>query len=135
MVDLAAGRGDAARIVLSAIRLTNGAAALVAPRRVARRLGTTAETAAASVYPLRLFGVRTVAIGAELLLGGREARRRALDTAVLIHAGDTLAAVLGGLAKELPRRRATMLTLLSAGNTALALVARHRLQSDRSGEG
>ncbi len=75
-------------------------------------------------YPLRLFGVRTIVIGAELLARDPELRAKALRAAVPIHASDTLAAFLGGVRKELPRRTAIMLTLLSAGNTALALVAR-----------
>jgi hypothetical protein len=121
---LAGGRSEAARVLLSAIRLVNGSAALVVPRRVARRLGATTETEAAAVYPLQLFGVRTILIGAELLGGDRARRRYALDVSVAIHASDTLAAALAGLRKQLPRRTATILTLVSAGNTALAVLAR-----------
>jgi hypothetical protein len=119
---------DAARVLLAAVRIANGSASLLAPAIVARRLGAAPETADASLYPLRLFGIRTVVVGAELLLQDPSVRRTALDGAVVIHASDTLAALLGGLRKELPRRQAAMLTLLSAGNTALALVARSGLR-------
>jgi uncharacterized protein YjeT (DUF2065 family) len=112
---------DAARIALAAVRIVNGTAALVAPRLAARRLGTEHE---ASVYPLRLFGIRTVVIGAELLVRDRAVRRTALNGAVVVHASDTCAAVLAGLNRELPRRQAAILTLVSAANTALALIAR-----------
>jgi hypothetical protein len=101
---------------------------LLAPRVVARRLGATPETEAAAIYPLRLFGVRTILVGAELLLRDRRLRKRALDAGLVIHASDTVAALLGGLRNELPRRTATRLTVLSAANTALALVAQRRLR-------
>jgi uncharacterized protein YjeT (DUF2065 family) len=114
-------RSDAARIALAAVRIANGTAALVAPRLAARRLGTAPE---ASVYPLRMFGIRTVVVGAELLVREPAVRRTALDAAVVIHASDTCAAVLAGLNRELPRGRAAVLVLVSAANTALALIAR-----------
>jgi hypothetical protein len=116
--------GDAARFALAAVRIANGAAALAAPRLAARRLGTTPEATASSVYPLRLFGIRTVVVGAELLVRDRAVRRTALNAALVVHASDTCAAVLGGLSRELPRRRAAVLALVSATNTALALLAR-----------
>jgi hypothetical protein len=105
----------------------NGAAGLAAPHLVARRLGLTSETQAPAIYPLRLFGVRTVAAAMDLLLPEQQVRRRALDAAVLIHASDTVAAALGGLRRELPRRSAAMFVLVSGLNTALALRARRRL--------
>ena len=119
---------DAARVLLAAVRIANGSASLLAPAIVARRLGAAPETANASLYPLRLFGIRTVVVGAELLLRDPSVRRMALDGAVVIHASDTLAALLGGVRRELPQRQAAMLTALSAGNTALALVARGGLR-------
>lgn len=110
--------------MLAAIRLANGATALVAPHVAARRLGIPEEKRDASIYALRLFGVRTIVIGLELLRRDPSRRRQALDAGVLIHASDTVAAGLGGLRRELPARTALLLTMLSAGNTALALLAR-----------
>jgi hypothetical protein len=115
-----------ARQLLAAIRLANGTTALLAPHAAAKRLGIPEEERASAAYPLRLFGARTVVIGAELLVRDAKRRRHALDVGVLIHASDTLAAALGGLRRQLPPRTATMLTLLSAGNTALALLARRQ---------
>lgn len=119
---------DAARIALAAVRIANGSASLLAPRLAARRLGASAETEDAYVYPLRLFGVRTIVIGAELLLRDGAVRRTALDAALVVHASDTAAAILGGVRKELSPRRAAMLALVSASNTALAVAARGGLR-------
>jgi hypothetical protein len=85
----------AARVALAGIRLVNGTAGLVAPEKLAVRLGADPEDPAL-LYALRLFGVRTVVIALDLL------RREptALRTAVPIHASDTVAAVL--LSRRLP---------------------------------
>jgi hypothetical protein len=48
-------------------RRFNGAAALIVPSVTARRLGNDLESSAAAIYPPRMFGVRTVVLGAELL--------------------------------------------------------------------
>ena len=58
-----------ARILLASIRLFNGTIALLAPAALARRLGANPDANPAVLYALRLFGIRTVVIGAELLLG------------------------------------------------------------------
>jgi hypothetical protein len=120
------GRDDVARTALAVVRIVNGTAALLVPGVLLRRLGAgpAADAADASgVYPFRLFGVRTVLIGADLLVLRGPALRRATRTAVLIHAADTVAAVATGLRGELPRRSAVVTTLISATNTALAVVA------------
>jgi hypothetical protein len=121
-VDLDRLRGWAPRI-LGGIRLFNGAAALVAPGFVTRRLGADPDANPAPIYPLRMFGVRTVVIGADLLLPAETHERlRAMRIAILIHASDTLAAGLGGLRGQLAPRTSAMLTGISALNTALAIV-------------
>ena len=56
-----------ARYVLGAVRLFNGAATLFATRPFGKRLGVDPDSSPAAVYALRLFGVRTIYIGAELL--------------------------------------------------------------------
>lgn len=77
----------------------------------------------APVYPLRMFGVRTVLLGTELLLPQDERERaRAMRNGIVIHASDTLAAGLGGLRGQLPPRTAALLTGISAVNTALAII-------------
>ena len=109
--------------VLGGIRLFNGAAALFAPGSVARRLGVDPDANPAPVYPLRMFGVRTVVLGAEVLLPlTRDDRMRAMRIGILIHASDTLAAGLGGIRGQLPGPTAALLTGVSAVNTALAVL-------------
>lgn len=118
------GRRRAAQ-ALGAIRLINGLAALFAPYTLQRRVGIDPEANRASVYGLRMFGIRTVVIGAELLLvGGRERLQRALDQGVLIHASDTLCAAYAGWRGNLSRRSSIMATAISGFNTGLALYAR-----------
>jgi hypothetical protein len=115
-------RGWAPRI-LGGIRLFNGTVALLTPGFTARRLGVDAEANPAPLYPLRMFGVRTVILGAELLLPQDEDdRAKAMRTGIVIHFSDTLAAGLGGLRAQLPPRTAALLTAVSSINTALAVV-------------
>lgn len=114
---------ERARRLLAAIRLVNGTLALVVPGVVSRRLGSDPRRDPAAIYPLRLFGIRTVLLGSELLLLEGDQRRRAIEFAVAIHATDTASAALAGLRGQLPRRAAIAATLISATNTALAAVA------------
>ncbi|MEV5281384.1 hypothetical protein [Streptomyces sp. NPDC051994] len=113
----------AARYSLAGIRLVNGAAALLAPRVMARRLGAVPEQPAL-IYVLRMFGVRTVVIGAQLLCpADADELVRALRTGTLIHASDALAAAGAGRAGLLPCRMAAAATVISTVNVALTLVA------------
>ena len=98
----------------------NGASALVAPRLLTRRLAAD-DTA---VYPFRLFGIRTIVIGGDLLLRDREVRDHALRLALLIHASDVASAVVAGARRQVPLRSAAAAAAISSVNTALALVAR-----------
>ncbi|MFG2287936.1 hypothetical protein ACGFOU_17975 [Streptomyces sp. NPDC048595] len=112
-----------ARQSLAAIRLVNGLAALLAPQVVARRLGADA-TRPGLVYALRMFGVRTVVLGADLLLvKDQEQLHRKLRVGTLIHASDALAAASAGRNGTLPRRTATAATAISTVNVALTLLA------------
>ena len=115
-----------ARMALAGIRLINGAAALLAPAALARRLGADPDANPAALYALRLFGVRTVVIGAELLAGDEGVRARALRTGVVIHATDAAAAVIAGARKQIPARTAAIAALVSTANTALAVLAQAR---------
>ena len=75
------------------------------------------------VYAFRLFGVRTILIGRDLLVLRGEALDRALVAAPLIHASDTVAATLVTVTGQVDRRRGTTLIGISALNTVLALLA------------
>jgi hypothetical protein len=112
-----------ARKVLAGIRLVNGGLALLAPEFLLRRLGTDPERDPSGIYPFRMFGIRTVLIGADLLLLTGEESRRAAKLAVVIHASDTVSAATCGVRGYLPRRAAVMATLISSINTALAVIS------------
>ena len=114
--------GDAARVALAGIRIVNGAAGLLTPGKLARRLDVE-EAAGPMGYPFRMFGIRTVLIGLDLLSSDPGVRRHALRAAVVIHASDTASALATGLSGGIPRRSAVLTTAISATNTALALVA------------
>ena len=115
---------ESARTLLGLIRLVNGTGSLLAPDMFARRIGVEPEANPAASYVTRLFGVRTMVIGYELLQRDEETRRRALRVATLIHASDTVAAMVAGGSGRIPRKAAVVATTISAANTLLALVAR-----------
>ena len=112
-----------ARKLLAGVRIFNGTAGLLAPEILLRRLGADLQQDRSGIYPFRMFGIRTVLIGVDLLVLQGEQRRRATQLAVLIHASDTIAAATAGVRGDLPRRAAVLTTLISAGNTALAIAA------------
>jgi uncharacterized protein YjeT (DUF2065 family) len=118
--------GDYARIALASIRLFNGIAALFVPATLARRLAVDPETNRAALYVLRLFGVRTILIGAQLLLLNEGLRAHSLRVAPVIHAVDAAAALIAGERGYLPLRAATTAALISTVNTGLAVVAQKR---------
>ena len=103
----------------------NGGMGLFAPAVAARRIGTPEE---APLYPWRMFGIRTVIIGAELLARDPKKRDRAVRLALPIHASDTASAAIGGLLGETSKRTSLVLTAISGTNTVLALVARRTLR-------
>ena len=117
---------DCARIALAGIRLVNGCLGLFAPGWLVRRLGADPEANPAALYALRMFGVRTIAIGVDLLLPAGPIRDHAVRVAPVIHASDTVAAAIGGIRGQLPPRVAVMTVLISSVNTALAVLARSR---------
>jgi hypothetical protein len=121
--DRANGVHEYARIALSTIRLLNGIAALFAPAALLRRLGVDPEANPAALYPLRMFGVRTVLIGAQLLLRNEGVRAHSLRVAPVVHVLDAAAAMIAGAQGHLPRRAATTAALISTINTVLATVA------------
>jgi hypothetical protein len=113
---------DYARLALAGTRLINGALALLAPAFLVRRLGVNPKTSPALLYVFRMFGVRTVLIGLDLLRAGPP-REKALRAAPYIHASDTTAAVLA-LLGGLDKRSAVTIVAISAVNTVLAVLAR-----------
>jgi hypothetical protein len=120
----ALSRSDYARIALAGIRIFNGTAGLAAPRAFARRLGTDADADGAAVHIARMFGIRTILIGVDLLSSDPEVRRHAQRLALLIHASDTVSAAAAGVSRRLPVRSAVFATGISALNVALAVMAR-----------
>jgi hypothetical protein len=112
-----------ARKTLAAVRLFNGTAGLLVPELLLRRLGTDPKVDRSGIYPFRMFGVRTILLGADLLLLRGDERRRATRLAVVIHATDTISAAAAGLRGDLPRKAAAVTTLISAGNTVLAVIS------------
>lgn len=117
-----AGVGQGAVRALAVIRLVNGALALLAPGFVARRTGGAAGDPAPN-YGLRMFGVRTVVLGADLLALRGAAGRRARAEAVVIHGVDTVSAAVGAARGEVPARVARLTVTISAINTVLAVLA------------
>jgi uncharacterized protein YjeT (DUF2065 family) len=114
---------DLARIALGIIRSINGLAALFTPKRMVRRLGGDTDTNGIAIYVLRMFGIRTVLLGAQLFLLEGERRQEALRTGVVIHASDATAALIAGVTRQLPRKIAALVFAISSVNTALAVVA------------
>jgi hypothetical protein len=113
---------DFARILLACIRLFNGLAALLAPAFLARQVGIDPEETPGALYVFRMFGIRTVLIGAELLVQTGDRRSEAVRRAMLIHASDTVAAFLATLNGNFPKN-GRIIVLISAANTALAVIA------------
>jgi hypothetical protein len=111
-----------ARILLANIRILMGGLALLAPGFLAQRIGVDPDASPGTLYVFRMFGIRTVLIGAELFTRSRERRAEALRRAVLIHASDTLAAFLATRSGQFPKG-GRAIVWISAFNTFLALVA------------
>jgi hypothetical protein len=112
--------------LLAAIRIANGAIALLTPGVFASRMGSSSGEAAAR-YPFRLFGVRGVLTGCEMLWP-RAGEGHTHEVAVLVHGSDLTAAVLAARRRDVSRSFASKTIALSALNTGLAVwgLARHR---------
>ena|SRR5207245_345432 len=115
--------GQAARFALAGIRMINGGVALVAPGVIIGRFDEQPASDNAAIYGLRLFGVRTVLLGVDLVALTGNSLRRALGQAVIIHGTDTATAALLGVTGRVKPRTAIPLTLISMTNTALAITA------------
>lgn len=117
--------GGLAWKALAAIMLTNGSLALLAPRWLMETLGVRAETQPAAIYALRMFGIRTVLVAADLCVEPRR-RRRALREGILMHSTDAAAALVAAALGELPVRQGLMAAGISTLNTALCLAGSRR---------
>jgi len=128
MTDRAA-LGTAAVRTLAAIRIVNGTLGLLAPQVLVKRTSTDPTTVEPH-YAFRMFGIRTVVLGLDLLTLTGAAQERARTQALVIHATDTACAALGGLRGDLPPKVARTTVAISAVNTVLAAVA-YRASSTR----
>ena len=113
---------EPARILLACIRLINGLMALLVPGFLAHQIGVDAKANPGIVYVFRMFGIRTVLVGAELLMQTGDRRAEALRRAVVIHASDTLAAYLASRSGYFPKQ-GRVIVWISAFNTLLAIIA------------
>jgi hypothetical protein len=111
---------DHARLALATIRLVNGTLALVAPNALLRRLGADPDVNKVAIYPMRMFGIRTVVLGVQLLIDAPSPE--AARFGVLIHATAAATAITAGVRRELPPRVAAMTSMISLINTGLAVV-------------
>src|SRR5687768_13078037 len=103
----------ACRYALGGIRLFNGALGLLAPGEIIRRFGDPRpESNPAALYGLRLFGIRTVLLGADLFLLRGAELDRALRSAVGIHASDTATVLSLWRRRQLPPAKARTLALI-----------------------
>ncbi|MBJ6637196.1 MULTISPECIES: hypothetical protein [unclassified Streptomyces] len=110
--------------VLAGIRLFNGAAGLLAPEMLIRRFDPDRDPPSpAAVYAFRLFGIRTVLLGLDLLTHSGDRLRDDVCEGILIHGSDTATAATLGLHGHVPPRTAFLTTFISAVNTALAIGA------------
>jgi hypothetical protein len=117
-------RRDYARIALACVRVFNGGASLAAPEAFTRRLGRPTDAEGSAVHVARMFGIRTVLIGLDLVSRDPAVRRHAQRVALVVHVSDTVSAAAAGLSKQLPARSAVFATAVSALNVALAAIAR-----------
>ena len=116
--------GTTARYALGGVRIIAGTTGLLAPAMIISRFGDGNPAAnPAAIYGLRLFGIRTVLIGVDLIrLHGRDLDR-ALRAAPIIHASDTATVLALQRNKQLSPERARPLLLISGLNTVLAVTA------------
>ena len=112
-----------ARYLLAASRIVNGGLCLVSPPAATRKMGVDPDANPAALYALRLFGIRTVLIGAELLFLRDDDLERSFRTGLLIHGSDAAAAMAAGAAGQLPPATARKATTISAVNIGLCALA------------
>ena len=115
-----------ARHGLAGVRIVNGTLGLVAPPLLIKRMDPDGEPSPAAVYAFRLFGIRTILLGLDLLVRPEDDVQRELRQGVVIHASDVVTVVLLGLRHKIPHRTAVLTTLISGTNLALAVTGMER---------
>ena len=113
---------DRARVVLAGIRLLNGVIALLAPWLIVRRFGDNPNDHPVATYALRMFGIRTILIALDLLRPAAPERAHAIRVAPIIHASDTVAAVLAARSGKVPAASAGAIVAISGLNTLLSVL-------------
>jgi hypothetical protein len=121
---------DHARLALATVRLVNGTLALLAPNTLLRRLGADPAVNKVAIYPMRMFGIRTVVLGVQLLIDAPSPEADRFG--VVIHASDSVTAITAGLRRQLPPRVAIVTAGISLTNTALALIIAWPEKTDNS---
>jgi hypothetical protein len=116
--------GTFPRVTLGLVRLVNGVLGLAVPHVLIKRIDPAEPPSPAAVYAFRLFGIRTILIGRDLLRPPGAQRTRAVDEAPLIHASDTATATLLTVTGRVPLRSGLPLVVISGLNTVLAVAAR-----------
>jgi hypothetical protein len=112
-----------ARRSFGPVRLVEGVLALAAPRLLLGRLVTDPEQDPSGSYPFRLFGVRSVPIGADrLILTGDRAGPES-KVAVAIQATDTAKPATRLLTGHLPWRAGSVASLACAVHSLLGQIA------------
>ncbi|HZA16106.1 MAG TPA: hypothetical protein VE645_04295 [Pseudonocardiaceae bacterium] len=81
-------------MLLAGVRLANGTTGLVAPQLLIRRIDPAQAVSPAGIYAFRLFGVRTMFLGAELLIRRDAQLQHGLREGLVIHASDVATSVL-----------------------------------------
>lgn len=120
------GAVPSARYALGVIRTVNGAGTLLATRQFGKRLGVDVDAHPALYYAFRLFGIRTVYSGAELIFGRGQHLQNAVAIAPIFHVSDTITAVTALRKGHLPKKSAQVAVAISAVNVVLSLLAWRR---------
>jgi hypothetical protein len=107
-----------------------GTLGLFAPKVLINRLDPGSEPSPAAIYAFRLFGVRTILLGSELLIRPEAEVQRALRQGVIIHASDLMTIVLLGASGKVPRNSAVLTSLISGANVAMAVAGIERSKSE-----
>ncbi|SFY43278.1 hypothetical protein OH786_00470 [Streptomyces atratus] len=116
-------RRPASVYALAGVRLFNGVTGLLTPTVLISRFDPGRELSPAAVYAFRLFGIRTILLGLDLLTNRGERLRADLREGVLIHGSDTATAAMLAIRGQVPPRTGALTTLISATNTILAATA------------
>jgi hypothetical protein len=103
-----------------------GTLGLLAPATLIKRMEPDGGPSPAAVYAFRLFGIRTILLGLDLLIRPDDEVQRELRQGVVIHASDVVTVVALGVQHKIPHRTAVLTTLISGTNVALAILGMER---------